>query len=75
MQITGFVKCIFLFLFSTFFFYGVGETYDVDWLQFRFLAESSESGFSMSFTSLIPVFGGLLVVAIYEMVLKRKVNI
>ncbi|MFJ7736221.1 hypothetical protein ACIQ2D_07720 [Lysinibacillus sp. NPDC097287] len=73
MQKAGFVKCLALFLFSTIFLYGVGETYNVEWLQFQILAESNDVGFNMSFSSLIPVLGGLLVVALYEIALKRIV--
>lgn len=73
MQKAGFVKCLALFLFSTIFLYGVGETYNVEWLQFQLLAENSEDGFRMSFSSLMPVIGGLLVVALYEIALKRIV--
>lgn len=73
MHKADFIKCLALFLFSISFLYGVGHTYHVEWLQFRFLADSNENGFSFSFSSLIPVLGGLLIVAIYEVALKRIV--
>ncbi|QDQ02642.1 hypothetical protein FOH38_20505 [Lysinibacillus fusiformis] len=66
-----FVKCLALFLFSTGFLYGVGETYNVTWLQFQFLGEFNESGFYVSFSSLIPLLGGVLIVALYEKLFKR----
>ncbi|EON70541.1 hypothetical protein H131_20892 [Lysinibacillus sphaericus OT4b.31] len=65
------IKCLALFLFSTVFLYGVGETYNVTWLQFQFLGEFNEEGFYFSFSSLIPLLGGLLIVALYEKMFKR----
>ncbi|MDM5247766.1 hypothetical protein [Lysinibacillus sp. G4S2] len=73
MKRNEFIKCLALFLFSTVFLYGVGETYDVSWLQFHFLGQYNEEGFYFSFTSLIPIFGGILIVALYETMIKRLI--
>ena len=70
-QKANFIKCIALFLFATGFLYGVGETYSVPWLQFQFLGEYNNEGFYFSFSSLIPLLGGILIVAIYETIVKR----
>ncbi len=66
-----FIKCFALFLFTTGFLYGVGETYNIPWLAFRFLGQYDAEGFYFSFSSLIPVFGGLLMVGVYETLVKR----
>ncbi|MGE7113024.1 hypothetical protein [Lysinibacillus sp. NPDC047702] len=65
------IKCLALFLFSTVFLYGIGETYDVSWLQFHFFGNYNEEGFYFSFSSLLPVLGGILIVALYETLFKR----
>ncbi|EKU43484.1 hypothetical protein C518_1366 [Lysinibacillus fusiformis ZB2] len=65
------LKCLALFLFTTIFLYGVGETYEVSWLQFNFTGQYQDVGFYFSFTSLIPILIGLLMVGLYESLLKR----
>ncbi|MEK8197683.1 MULTISPECIES: hypothetical protein [Lysinibacillus] len=65
------LKCLALFLFTTIFFYGVGETYDVSWLQFQLTGQYNDVGFYFSFTSLIPILIGLVMVGLYESLLKR----
>ncbi|MFJ7732601.1 hypothetical protein ACIQXF_11965 [Lysinibacillus sp. NPDC097231] len=60
-----------MFLFSTAFLYGVGATYDVSWLQFHFFGEYNDEGFYFSFSSFIPILGGVLIVALYETMFKR----
>ncbi|WP_155590770.1 hypothetical protein [Lysinibacillus cavernae] len=65
------LKCLALFLFTTIFLYGVGETYDVSWLQFQFTGRYDDVGFSFHFTSLIPVLIGIFIVGLYESKLKR----
>ncbi|MET4560337.1 hypothetical protein [Lysinibacillus parviboronicapiens] len=71
MRKAEFIKCLALFLFSTGFLYGVGETYNVTWLQFQLVGEFHEGGFYFSFSSLIPLLGGILIVALYEKMFKR----
>ena len=71
MQKANFIKCFALFLFTTSFLYGVGETYNISWLAFQFLGQYDAEGFYFSFSSLIPVFGGLLMVGVYETLVKR----
>jgi len=71
MQMAKFIKCFALFLFTTGFLYGVGETYNISWLAFRFFGQYDAEGFYFSFSSLIPVFGGLLMVGVYEALVKR----
>lgn len=65
------LKYLALFLFTTIFLYGVGETYGVSWLQFHFLGQYDDAGFYFSFTSLIPIVIGLFMVGLYESILKR----
>lgn len=65
------LKCLALFLFTTIFLYGVGETYEVSWLQFHFTGQYQDAGFYFSFTSLIPILIGLFMVGLYESMLKR----
>ncbi|MGE7989302.1 hypothetical protein [Lysinibacillus fusiformis] len=67
------LKCLALFLFTTIFLYGVGDTYQVSWLQFHFTGRYDEVGFYFSFTSLIPILIGLLMVGLYESLLKRLI--
>ncbi|WP_249664534.1 hypothetical protein, partial [Lysinibacillus sp. D4B1_S16] len=64
------MKCLALLLFTTIFLYGVGDTYQVSWLQFHFTSQYDEVGFYFSLTSLIPILTGLLMVGIYESLLK-----
>ncbi len=71
MQKANFIKCFALFLFTTSFLYGVGETYNISWLAFQFLGQYDAEGFHFSFSSLIPVFGGLFMVGVYETLVKR----
>ncbi|MGE7954125.1 hypothetical protein [Lysinibacillus xylanilyticus] len=73
MERNEFIKCLALFLFSTAFLYGVGETYDVSWLQFHFYGQYNEEGFYFNFNSLIPILGGILIVALYETMIKRLI--
>ncbi|MDD1504896.1 MULTISPECIES: hypothetical protein [Lysinibacillus] len=73
MKRNEFIKCLALFLFSTVFLYGVGETYGVPWLQFHFLGQYNDEGFYFSFSSLTPILGGLLIVALYETKIKRLI--
>ncbi|MGE7674270.1 hypothetical protein ACQKMV_11905 [Lysinibacillus sp. NPDC094403] len=68
-----FIKCLALFLFSTVFLYGVGETYGVPWLRFHFLGQYNDGGFYFSFSSLTPILGGLLIVMLYEKMIKRLI--
>lgn len=67
------LKCLALFLFTTIFLYGVGDTYQVSWLQFHLTGQYDEVGFYFSFMSLIPIFIGLLMVGLYESLLKRLI--
>ncbi|UZM97205.1 hypothetical protein OL548_18410 [Lysinibacillus sp. MHQ-1] len=66
------MSCIVFYL-QLFFLYGVGDTYQVSWLQFHFTGRYDEVGFYFSFTSLIPILIGLLMVGLYESLLKRLI--
>ena len=57
-----------------YFLYGVGETYEVSWLQFHFTGQYQDAGFYFSFTSLIPILIGLFMVGLYESMLKDSSN-
>ncbi|MEG0260635.1 MAG: hypothetical protein RR595_10940 [Lysinibacillus sp.] len=70
----SFVKCFALFLFSTGFLYGFGETYNIAWLQFQFVSDSNDTGFAFSFSSLTPVLASVFIVGLYEMISKWNVK-